>query len=272
MRLNFGSPHVAGTESGVPPSSLMTAVRLMRQGRPRAGRFAMGSEQLTIGGVFLAGVLSFLSPCVLPLMPAYLSLISGLTFEQLQDESAVRQARGRLFGSAIAFLLGFSLVTVVLLGGLVSAFSQFGQGREIMRYVGGGVVIIFALHLIGVFRIRALFNEQRFHVQPKAAGVLGAALVGAAFAFGWSPCLGPILGTVLAVSAATAKTSWLAIYTLGLAVPFLLAALFVDYFLRVLRKITRHLRVVEILSGVLLLTMGILLLTDQMHKLSGPSL
>ncbi len=223
--------------------------------------------------VFLAGMVSFLSPCVLPIVPAYLSLISGLSFEELQEESSVQHARWRLLTSALAFILGFSIVTVVLLGGLASLITSFGAtARMISRYVGGGIVIIFALHLMGVFRIPILFMERRFHLTNSRVTLAGAMLIGAAFAFGWSPCIGPILSGVLAFAAGTATpaTAWtlLVAYTLGLAVPFFLAALFVQFFLKSLRKMTRYLRVIEIVSGILLLIMGILLLTDQLGAIS----
>jgi cytochrome c-type biogenesis protein len=229
----------------------------------------MGGEQLSYGIVFLAGVLSFLSPCVLPIVPAYLSIISGLSFEQLQEADSVRQARGRLFGSALAFVLGFSIVTTIFLGGIASLITTLPDAWKLgMRWVGGAIVIIFALHLLGLFRIRALFAERRFHIDGKKLGIVGAALAGAAFGFGWSPCIGPILSGVLAYAAGTATpvTAWLyfAVYTLGLAVPFLLAAVFVNLFLQSMRKMTRHLRTVEIISGSLLLVMGVLLVTDQM--------
>jgi len=223
--------------------------------------------------VFLAGMASFLSPCVLPIVPAYLSLISGLSFEEIHEPSSAQQARWRLLTSALAFILGFSIVTVVLLGGLASLVTTLGPtGRAVVRWVGGGIVIIFALHLTGVFRIPVLFQERRFHLTNRKVGLVGAMLIGAAFAFGWSPCIGPILGSVLAFATGTATpaTAWMLFlfYTLGLAVPFLLAALFAHLFLNSLRKMTRYLRAVEIGAGILLFIMGIFLLTDQLGALS----
>ncbi|MHB9025176.1 MAG: cytochrome c biogenesis CcdA family protein [Armatimonadota bacterium] len=233
----------------------------------------MAGNEVSLGLVFLAGMVSFLSPCVLPIVPGYLSLISGLSFEELQEEASVRAARWRLFGSALAFIFGFSVVTVLLLGGIASLVSALGdQWRVIFRWVGGAIVIIFALHLIGVFRISALFRERRFHLGGKKLGYVGAALVGAAFGFGWSPCIGPILAGVLAFAAGTSTPSsaWVLFigYTLGLAVPFVLAAVFVNFFLGSMRKITRHLRTVEVVSGVLLLAMGVLLVTNMLTLVS----
>jgi cytochrome c-type biogenesis protein len=233
----------------------------------------VGSSQLSLGLVFLAGMVSFLSPCVLPIVPAYLSLISGLSFEELQQDDSVRAARWRLFGSALAFIVGFSLVTVVVLGSAASLVVDLNPvWKDAIRWVGGIVVLIFALHLIGVFRINALFNERRFHLSGKRVGLLGALLIGVAFAFGWSPCIGPILSGVFTFAAGTAKASsvwgYFVAYSIGLAVPFMLTALFVNLFLGVMRKMTRHLRKVEIVSGVLLLCMGILLLSNQLTFLS----
>jgi len=233
----------------------------------------MGGHSLSLGLVFLAGMVSFLSPCVLPIVPAFLSLISGLSFEEMQAVDSVRSARWRLFSSALAFILGFSLVTILLLGGVASLISGLGDGwKAIFRWVGGLIVIIFSLHFIGVFRIGALFNERRFHIETRKYGLLGVLLIGAAFAFGWSPCIGPILAGVLtyAVGTSSPAHAWMLFvaYTLGLAVPFMLAAVFVNLFLHSMHKVTRHLRKVEIVSGALLLVMGLLLITNQLTYLS----
>lgn len=229
----------------------------------------MGGSEISYGVVFLLGVVSFLSPCVLPIMPAYLSLISGLSFDELQESDSVRGARWRLFGSALAFIAGFSLVIIGILGGLVTLFGNLDDEWKAWPRIGFGVItFIFALHMLGVFRIPALYKERRFHFNGKRMGYIGALLVGAAFAFGWTPCVGPLLGTVLAVTAITTKTSLLVVYTLGLAIPFLLSAVFVNLFLNSLRKMTKHLRTIEIISGVLLLVMGVLLVTNQLGLVS----
>lgn len=232
----------------------------------------MGGNELSIGIVFLAGIASFLSPCVLPIVPAYLSLISGLSFEQLQEQGALKAARWRLIISALAFIAGFSVVIIPLFGTMASLIngSVDGTAKDVIRWVGGIVVIVFALHLTGLVRINTFFKERRFHMNNSRLGVFGAFLIGAAFAFGWSPCIGPILGgvfTFASTSAANANQAWgmLIAYTIGLAVPFLLSAVFVTFFMGALRKMTRHLRTVEITSGVLLMTMGILLITNKLE-------
>lgn len=226
-------------------------------------------NELTFGMVFVAGMASFLSPCVLPIVPAYLSLISGLSFDELQQQASVKAARWRLFSSAIAFILGFSVIMVGLMGGLVALFSNASSDLKAQMSVALGVVIfVFALHMLGVFRIPALYRERRFHINTNKLGILGAFLIGAAFAFGWTPCIGPILSAVLGLVVSTTQTGLLAVYALGLAIPFLLAAVFVNFFLGSLKHMTRHLRTVEIVSGVLLLVMGIVLVTGKLGVIS----
>ncbi len=238
----------------------------------------MGEQGLSIGVVFLAGLVSFLSPCVLPVIPAYLTLVSGASFEELRDAQAPALSRWRLFASALAFIAGFSVVTVLMLGGMASllarAYDTLTDERmlTLVRWVGFVVIVVFAAHLLGLFRIKALYNERRFHLTQNAWGIPGAALIGAAFGFGWTPCIGPILGSVLLYASGGASpehTWWLLVaYTLGLAIPFLLAAVFVNLFLSSLRKLTQHMRVIEITSGALLLGMGIMLVTNNLALIS----
>ncbi|MHB9131062.1 MAG: cytochrome c biogenesis CcdA family protein [Armatimonadota bacterium] len=231
----------------------------------------MGGDELSIGAVFIAGILSFLSPCVFPVIPAYLSLISGLSFEEMQQEQqSVRAVHWRLYASAIAFILGFSAIFVGLFGGLSLALNQLGGDWRTWVRIGGGIVVIaFAIHMIGIVRINALFKERRFHVGANRLGILGAFLIGGAFAFGWTPCIGPVLGSVLVLTVSTAKTGLLIAYSAGLALPFLLTAVFVNLFLRSMHKVTRHLRTIEVISGVFLLAMGVVLLTDKVNAVAG---
>lgn len=219
--------------------------------------------------VFLAGLASFFTPCVLPIVPAYLSLISGLSFEEMESGEMKPASRWQLFGGALAFVLGFSLVFILLMGQVVTALSQMSPVWHNRLQIAFGVVIfLFAFHMLGVIKIKALFHDKRFHLNANRWGIAGAFLIGVAFAFGWSPCIGPQLGAVMALAASTAKVSLLVVYSIGLAVPFLLAALFVHFFINSMKKMTRYLPALKIISGVLLLVMGIFLVTDSLGMVS----
>ena len=230
-------------------------------------------QDVTIIGAVLAGVLSFVSPCVLPLVPPYLGFLAGVSLEQLTDESeGNREASRRVFFSALVFVLGFSTV-FVLLGATASFLGQFIRGYlDYLGYIAGAVVIIMGLHFLGVFRIGLLYREARVHVDKKPAGPLGAYLIGLAFGFGWTPCVGPILAAILFV-AGTEDTVGkgallLSAYAIGLGIPFLIAALFAGPFLKFMARFRKHMGAVEkTMGGVLVLT-GVMFLTGQMAVLS----
>ena len=212
---------------------------------------------------FGAGILSFFSPCILPLIPAYLSFITGISADKLKGMGAPRKARGnpgRILPGTILFILGFSLVFISLgasasfLGNLIFA------NRRIIRLVGGIIIIIFGLHVAGVFNIKYLQYEKRFHLKSKPANWLGSFFVGVVFALGWTPCVGPILASILTL-AATEETVGqgillLSFYSLGLAVPFLLVSIFVGWILGIFAGVKRRLRVISLISGILLMGVG----------------
>lgn len=230
----------------------------------------MGSLPMPLAA-FAAGLLSFLSPCVLPLVPGYVSLISGNTVDEIQTEHR-RSSRAVLLNS-LMFIAGFSLV-FILLGAVASGIGQLvRQYYAVLAKIAGVVVIVFGLHLTGVFHIRALFADKRMHGVKGGSSAWGSFAVGFAFAFGWTPCIGPILAGILALAASTETitrgVALLVLYAAGLAVPFLITSLAIDRFLRFYRRFRRHLHKVEVASGVLLIAIGVLILTRQFTMLSG---
>lgn len=228
--------------------------------------------EVSLVAALLAGIASFLSPCVLPLVPGYLSWISGLSLEEMQQAERRRAVTSRVAVNSLAFILGFSLV-FILLGASATAAGQFLVKKiAILTQIGGVVIIIFGLHIAGVFRIKSLYREKRFQVQRKPVGLLGALLVGVAFAFGWTPCVGPILAGILAY-AATRETLGqgvllLIAYSVGLGLPLFLSALAINTFLEALQRIKRYFRAIEIASGCLLVVIGILILTKNLGWIS----
>ncbi len=220
---------------------------------------------------FVAGILSFLSPCVLPLVPGYVSLISGTSVEELT--MAAQRLTRRVMLSSVMFILGFSVV-FILLGAVATSLGQLTrQYYPLLTRIAGAVIIVFGLHLTGIWKIKALYSDKRLHEVKGGSSAAGAFVVGFAFAFGWTPCIGPILATILAFAAAEDTVLkgvlLLAIYSAGLAVPFLLTSLGVDRFLSFYGRFRRHLYTVEVVSGVLLIAIGVLILTRHFTILSG---
>ncbi len=220
---------------------------------------------------FIAGLLSFVSPCVLPLIPGYLSYISGVTLEEMEgtgaSAEAVAASRRRVLIASIFFIIGFSVVFISL-GAAASVVGEFLRDRlRLLTKIAGVVVILFGLHTMGVLRIGWLYSEKRVQVDAKPKGVVGAFLVGLAFAFGWTPCIGPILSGILLLAAEQQTISkgilLLAVYSLGLGVPFLLTALAIDRFFAAFKRIRRHYHTIEVVSGLLLVAIGVLIFTDQ---------
>jgi len=228
---------------------------------------------------FVAGLLSVLSPCVLPLMPAYLSLISGISVEEMHDGARDAVLRRRVMLACLSFVAGFSAVFVLLGVGAVR-FGRVVRGwrGELLGFefgapqVAGLVVILLGLHMTGLTPIRFLYREMRPQVQPRRHSALSSFLVGSGFALGWSPCIGPILATILTVAAsretAVQGVLLLTIYSAGLAVPFLIAGWSIERFFQAFGRIKRYFRTLEIASGMMLVGVGVLLLTGQLSSMN----
>jgi len=221
---------------------------------------------------FAGGLVSFLSPCVLPLVPGYLSIISGYSLDQLKGSSHEIGLRRTVVISSIMFIVGFS-ITFIALGATATWIGQFLVSRlQILYRIAGLVIIIFGLHVLGIFKINALYQDKRFHDVKKPRGSWGVLVLGLAFAFGWTPCLGPILSGILGI-AASQKTvgtgvTLLAVYSLGLGVPFLATSLGLNQFLAFYGRFKRHFRAMEIASGVLVVTIGVLIMTNSLSILN----
>lgn len=213
---------------------------------------------------FLAGIVSFLSPCVLPLVPGYLSYVAGRSVDDLADGGLTR-ARLKTLGLSLSFALGFSAVFIAL-GASATALGQLFQAyRSEADIIAGTIVAVLGLHLIGVFRFGWLQRDWRYAGGLTGGTPVGAFVLGTAFAFGWTPCIGPILGAILTMSAATVSVgggvALLSVYSLGLAVPFILAAAFTGYFLSRMRSFRRLGRPLQIAAGSILVLMGIAMMT-----------
>ena len=223
----------------------------------------MEDQGITITIAFVAGILSFLSPCVLPLVPGYISLISGVSIDRLKEGTSSRRA---VILNSLAFNAGLSVIFLVLgtTAGLVGAAIT---SNPWVRIIGGIVIIAFGLQLIGLLKISALYKDTRMFSDDKPRGVWGSALLGIAFAAGWTPCIGPILGGIIGLAAASGgwRSGFVlsAFYSAGLAVPFLLTGLGINQFLGFYKNFRKHLHKVEVVSGVVLILVGVLVMTGQ---------
>ena len=228
------------------------------------------ASDVTISAAAVAGVLSFLSPCVLPLVPPYLTFIAGTTIEDIVDEGTARARRDVLL-AAVLFVAGFTTVFVAL-GATASVFGQVVRANlHILSVLAGVAIIGMGPHFLGVFKLHFLYREKRMEVE-KPVGLWGAYVMGLAFAFGWTPCIGPILAAILAVASSEETVGkgagLLAVYSLGLGVPFLLAALAIEPFMNFMKKFRAHFGKVEKLVGVALVATGVAFLTGGMQNLS----
>ena len=228
-------------------------------------------QNVSIPAALIAGLVSFMSPCVLPLVPPYLIYLTGATIEHVANEETEASSRRAVMISALLFVAGFSTVFVLLgasaslIGGLIRAWSAQ------LAIVAGIVIVVMGLHFLGLTRIGLLMREGRL-TMPKPVGLWGAYVMGLAFAFGWTPCIGPILAAILSIAAAEATVAkgagLLAVYSAGLGIPFLIAAFMVEQFSAVFARMKRHLATVERAMGVLMIITGIGFLTGAVSNVS----
>jgi cytochrome c-type biogenesis protein len=227
---------------------------------------------VTIVGALLAGLISFLSPCVLPLVPPYLCYMAGVSLDQLTGKNDQVVARRAIMLSSAAFVLGFTTVFVIL-GATASAIGGFvARYSWELSLVGGLIIVVMGLHFLGVFRVSLLTRQARFEARHQQAGPVGSYFVGLAFAIGWTPCIGPILGTILLVAGAEQSmaqgATLLAVYSLGLGVPFLLAGLFAGPFMNFMNRFRKHMGKVEKTMGAALVVTGVLFMTGTITTFS----
>lgn len=227
---------------------------------------------VTFGAAFLAGLISFVSPCVLPLVPPYLCYLAGVSLDQLTGDAPTDVKRRTVFFSSLTFVLGFSTVFVAL-GAGASAIGQFVRSyMDILSVVGGIIIIVMGLHFLGVFRIGLLHRQARMEVRNHKVGPAGSYLMGLAFGFGWTPCIGPVLSVILGVAGTRdtvgAGALLLAVYSLGLGIPFIAAGLFAGPFMRWMRRYRGHLGKVEKAMGALLVVTGVLFVTGQITTIA----
>lgn len=223
-----------------------------------------------------AGILSFFSPCVLPLVPSYLTYITGLSFGQLQEAHPGPKVRLIVIVHSLTFILGFSTVFITLGGivGLASAGFQehLRAGLVWVERIGGLLIILFGIHLTGLFHFGALLGEKRIHLHDKPTGYFGTFIVGLAFAAGWTPCIGPILASILMIAATSGQAArgilLLTVYSAGLGIPFLIAGLLFHQFLGFFQHFRRYIRLTEIFTGILLMAVGLLLISGKLGWLT----
>ncbi|HEX3113711.1 MAG TPA: cytochrome c biogenesis protein CcdA [Candidatus Eisenbacteria bacterium] len=230
------------------------------------GMFEAQPSQVSLIAAFLAGLVSFVSPCVLPLVPSYVTFITGLSFDELTASEQGPRVRRLTLIHSLAFIFGFSLVFIAL-GATATATGQFlREHQDTLRIVGGILIVFFGVYLTGLIKIPALSRERKARLTEKPLGVLGSVLVGITFAAGWTPCIGPILASIL-LYASTAQTVGtgillLSVYSLGLGVPFLIASLGMNTFLAASKGIRKQLHTIEVVSGVILIVFGLALVTN----------
>jgi cytochrome c-type biogenesis protein len=231
------------------------------------------AENISLVTAFTGGIFTFLSPCVFPLIPSYISFITGYSYKQLTEASHEGGTRRRVVLNTIAFIAGFTIV-FALLGATASWAGQFLNTHiDIVRRVAGAVIVFFGLYLTGIIKLNFLMRERKVEIRRKPAGYLGAGFVGMAFAAGWTPCVGPILGAVLAMAAQERSVVggivMLCVYSLGIGIPFLLTGIALEAFLRLFKRIRNYIVLINRTCGIMLIIVGILIYTNYLTRISG---
>ena len=226
------------------------------------------TADITYWIAFTAGILSFVSPCILPLIPSYLTYITGLSFTQLDEAHPAAKVRLTVFLHTLCFVLGFSAIFILLgaiagiASGQIEAFLR--EGLDWVAKIGGVLILLFGVHMTGLISFRALLGEKRLQLHQRPAGFLGTFVVGVAFAAGWTPCIGPILASILMVAASSGQvgegTILLSFYSLGLGLPFLLSGMLFHQFLSAFQRLRKHMRKIEIGTGIMLMAVGVMLM------------
>jgi len=229
-------------------------------------------DNVSVFTAFIAGLVSFLSPCVLPLVPGYISIISGASLEQLKAREKDSSLFRTVLLNSIMFIIGFS-ITFILLGASATWIGQVLLSKmRLLGQIAGLILIAFGIHLTGLVKINALYKDKRFHNLEKPRGLVGALVLGLAFAFGWTPCIGPILAGIMTIASTkqtvTEGMFLLGTYSAGLGIPFLLTSLALNKFLAFYGRFKKHFHAVEVASGILVIAIGVLILTGSLSRLA----
>lgn len=232
----------------------------------------MESTHISIVGAFVAGLLSFLSPCVLPLIPSYITYITGISFADLKEEHTSKTVRKKTIIHSLLFIAGFTFVFMAL-GASATYVGSFLQGNmALIRKIGGLLIIVFGIHVTGLVNLSVLLGDRRIRLNKKPAGFAGSILVGIAFAAGWTPCIGPILASILMIAATEEKVYQgmvlLFSYSLGLGTPFFISSLALHKFLVLFNRFKKMIRIFELGTGVFLIVVGVLVFTNSLTSIS----
>lgn len=234
----------------------------------------MFADTVSYSAALLAGLLSFFSPCVLPLIPAYFTFITGFSLDELTHRQDM-EIRKKVILSTIAYILGFSFIFILMGASASFLGSYLFKYMDTIRIVGGVFIIVFGFHLTGVFRIRILEFEKRVHLDKKPLHFLGTFIIGMAFGTGWSPCIGPLLGSILIIAGSKDTVfqgiGLLGVYSLGLGIPFLALSIFINFILIFLKKAAPAMRYLNIIGGILLIAVGLLLVSNKLNFIPSAS-